>query len=63
MNVLTESEVKSLTDLVQPKAQARKLRELGYIVIGFSAKGRVRALAEHPAEAKIRPSETVRLNL
>jgi len=60
--LLTDQQVREITDLQRPSAQARKLRELGYIVLGYSARGRVRALAEHPAQATER-KDRVRLHL
>ncbi|MEO1080158.1 MAG: hypothetical protein AAFY29_11440 [Pseudomonadota bacterium] len=64
-NLLTEEQVIEITDLKKPTYQAKKLAELGYVVLGFSARGRVRALAEHPAEARVKGSTepAVRLNL
>jgi len=60
---LTDEEIEQITGLVQPAAQARKLRELGFVVIGFSARGRVRALSEHPARPTAADrEESVRLN-
>lgn len=61
--LLTESQVQEITDLKRPKAQARKLAELGYVVLGFSARGRVRALADHPAANDSQRRDPVRLNL
>ena len=49
MTLLRERQIRDITELQRPKAQAKKLRELGFVVLGFSARGRVRALAEHPA--------------
>ena len=64
-NLLTEQQVIDITDLKKPTYQAKKLSELGYVVLGFSARGKVRALAEHPEEAKLkgRAEPTVKLNL
>jgi hypothetical protein len=60
---LTGAEVQELTDYKLPKYQAKKLRELGYIVLGYSARGKVRALAERPAQATVKATDRVSLNL
>ena len=59
-DLLSEEEIRDLTDLKQPAAQARKLRELQYVVIGFSARGKVRALKQHPLSQH--PEDRVVLN-
>lgn len=53
---LTQEEVCDLTALVRPGAQKRKLLELGYIVLGNDAKGRVKALRTHPLDPSLNAS-------
>jgi hypothetical protein len=60
--LLDSAQIREITQLQRPKAQARKLRELGFIVIGFSARGEVRALADHPM-APSRSQDPVRMHL
>lgn len=63
---LSPAQVAEITGYVRPGPQMRKLSELGYIVLGRDAMGRVKALATHPNDPKITAAnggETVRLNL
>jgi len=64
---LPQSEIESITGCVRQHAQERRLRELGYIVIGRNAKNEVMCLATHPRDPAVTAAEDrgelVRLNL
>lgn len=60
--LLNESQIRQITELRKPTAQAKKLRELGFVVLGFSARGKVRALAQHPQSANAGESVTLDLS-
>ncbi len=64
-DLLPQDEVKRITKLVQPAAQARALRKMGYIVLDWNPRGEVRALATHPQDPllKLAEHDEVVLNL
>lgn len=61
--ILSQEAIKEITELKKPFYQAKKLRELGYVVLGFSAKGKVRALERHPMAPAETHEDTVQLHL
>lgn len=51
---MEQSEIIRVTGLRQQAAQERKLRELGYIVIGRNAKNEVQCLSTHPNDPRLK---------
>lgn len=62
---LTESEIHDATDMKRPTAQERVLRQLGYVVLGRTPKGKVKCLALHPDDPRLKAmgQEAVNLDL
>ena len=51
--LLTQAEITAITGYSRQTAQERKLRELGYIVLGRDARNRVQCLATHPRDPQV----------
>jgi hypothetical protein len=54
-DLLSQRQIEEITEATQPAAQERILRDMGYVVLRCrSARGRVRALATHPEDPRLK---------